>query len=125
MSREDFEKLVAEAILTLPKRIRKKMDNVGIVIEDFPTLEQKSRGGVREGGLLLGLYEGVPRTRRGPGYTMVLPDKITIFQKSLETVAPGAEDLKLQVQRTVWHEVAHHFGFDEHSVQRLARTKKF
>ncbi len=125
MSREDFEQLVRNALLDIPKRLRRLMDNVGIVIEDFPTKEQMSKGGTLRGDLLLGLYEGVPRTKRGPFYTMVLPDKITIFQKPVE-MASGSdpERIKKLVKDTVWHEVAHHFGFDEPAVRQLARKRK-
>lgn len=123
MSRNEFEQLVAEGILDLPKPIRKKMDNVGIVIEDYPTAEQLRRGGVASGGILLGLYEGVPKTRRGGNYTLVLPDKISIFQKSIEAIASTPEEIKAQVKNTVWHEIAHHFGFDDNQIQTLSRKR--
>ncbi len=115
MDRQEFEKLVGEAIEGLPEQIREKMDNVAVVIEDYPKSKQ---------GALLGLYEGVPRTKRGPGYTLVLPDKITIFQKSIEQIAATPEAIRQQVRQTVWHEIAHHFGFSEEGVQDLARRRK-
>jgi predicted Zn-dependent protease with MMP-like domain len=124
LPREDFEKLVRRAILDLPQGIRKRMDNVEIVIEDWPTAEQLQKNGIRQGVLLLGLYEGVPRTKRGIGYNLVLPDKITIFQKSIEEIAKTDAEIQEAVKNTVWHEIAHHFGFDEAGVRRMESRKK-
>jgi len=109
----EFEKLVKEALLEIPERIRKKMDNVEIVIEkDSPR------------GSLLGLYHGVPKTAWGRGFGMRLPDKITIFQEPLERIARTPEELKKIVKNVVWHEVAHHFGFSEKGVRELERKRK-
>lgn len=124
MSREEFERLVAEAIMDLPVSIRKKMENVAVVVEDYPNRVQLKRGGVLSSRLLLGLYEGIPKTKRGPSYTMVLPDKITIFKDSIEAVAVSPQEIKELIKNTVWHEIAHHFGFDEEGVQKLARKRK-
>ena len=108
-----FEILVKEALLEIPENIRKKMDNVEIVVE---------KGSPH--GPFLGLYEGVPRTSWGRGFGMRLPDKITIFQEPLERIARSREELKEIVKNTVWHEVAHHFGFDEKRVRELERKRK-
>lgn len=121
---EEFEDLVRLAILDLPKKIRAKMDNVGIVIEESPSISQIEKGGAAKGGLLLGLYEGVPRTKRGIGYTLVLPDKITIFKKSIEQIATTPEAIRIAITNTVRHEIAHHFGFDETGARRLEKRKK-
>ena len=104
----NFEKLVEEALTALPKHIRDKMDNVAIVIEKRPA---KNR--------YLGLYEGVPQNVWGRSFGMTLPDKITIFQEPLEQMASSQEELKRIVRDTVWHEIAHHFGFDERKVREL------
>lgn len=124
MNVQEFEKLVGQAIDGLPEHVRRKMDNVAVVIEDEPSPQQLKKGGTSVGHILLGLYEGIPRTKRGPGYTLVLPDKITIFKKSIEQVARTPEEIAKQVRQTVWHEIAHHFGFSEQGVQKLARRKK-
>lgn len=124
MDRTSFEKLVSEALDDLPRHVREKMDNVAVVVCDRPSEDQIKKGGVKAGTLLLGLYEGVPKTKRGPGYTLVLPDKITIFQECIEQIASTPEELKSQVRGTIWHEVAHHFGFDEEGVRKLAVAKK-
>jgi predicted Zn-dependent protease with MMP-like domain len=124
MDKIEFENLVKDAIADLPAFVREKMDNVAVVVDDAPNPEQMSKGRVPHGHLLLGLYEGVPRTKRNSGYTMVLPDKITIFQNSIEAVASTPELMRERVKNTVWHEVAHHFGFDENAVRDLDRRRK-
>jgi len=106
-----FRKLVREAVLSLPEKIRQKMDNIDIVIE---------KGSPR--GSLLGLYQGVPKTAWGRDFGMMLPDKITIFQAPIERMARTPKEVKEIVMETVWHEIAHHFGFDEKSVRRLERN---
>jgi len=72
MDENEFEKLVKKAILDLPERIRRKMENVAIVVEQRPTPEQLKKTGLRYGGTLLGLYEGVPKTKWGRGFGMIL-----------------------------------------------------
>ncbi len=109
----DFEKLVAEALESLPGNIRKKMDNVEIVVE--PGLAN---------GPYLGLYQGVPKTAWARGFGMRLPDKITIFQAPLERISHSEAELREVVKDVVWHEVAHHFGFSEKGVRELERKKK-
>ena len=73
---------------------------------------------------LFGLYEGVPRTKRGSGYSFVLPDKITIFQKPIEEAARDEEHLRRIVRDTVWHEFAHHFGIEEGRVRAIEAVKR-
>jgi len=117
MTREQFEKLVKEGIRAIPKKFRDKLDNIDIVIEDWPNIPNKFS--------LLGLYQGVPRTKRTTHYSGVLPDKITIFQKPIERIGGNSEEKICQiVKKTVWHEIAHHFGMDEKKV-REAEIKKF
>ena len=108
-----FKKLVAEALDFLPENIRKKMDNVEIVVE---------KGSPR--GPFLGLYQGVPKNAYGRGFGMSLPDKITIFQEPIERAARSKEELREMVKNVVWHEVAHHFGFSEKGVRELERKRK-
>ena len=108
-----FEKLVAEALESLPENIRQKMDNVEIVVEPGSP-----------NGPFLGLYQGVPKTSWGRGFGMQLPDKITIFQAPLERISRSEEELKEIVKNVVWHEVAHHFGFSEKGVRELEKKRK-
>ncbi|MCL5961901.1 MAG: metallopeptidase family protein [Chloroflexi bacterium] len=116
MLRGTFEKLVSEALDTLPEEFRDKLANVEIVIEDWPSRQAlKGRGTTG----LLGLYEGIPLSRRSSGYTMVLPDKITIFQGPIESHSHFHEEIKKLVQRVVIHEIAHHFGIDDARLREL------
>ena len=124
MKKVEFEKLVKESILELPEKIRQKMDNLALCVEKRPTAEQLRKTGIRYGGFLLGLYEGVPQIKWGRGFGMILPDKITIFQDSIEKFARTPEKIKKLVKTTVWHEIAHHFGFNEKQVRELERKRR-
>lgn len=123
MERDAFEKLVAEGVASIPERFRRLIENTAIIVEDAPTPSQLKKTGVRAGSILLGLYEGVPKTSRY-GALPSLPDKITIFQQSIEAVAHTDEAIREEVKKTVWHEIGHHFGLSEHAV-RKAQTRKF
>lgn len=123
-SREEFENIVIEALMCIPAKFLAKLSNVAIVIEDEPTNEQKEKIKLRGDTLLFGLYEGIPQTERGLNYTAVLPDKITIFKKSIESAARDEEDLREIVKNTVWHEIAHHFGMDEERVRRAEERRR-
>ncbi len=107
------------AISELPLEFQHKLGNVDVVVEDYPTTRQL---GGKKGGRrihLLGLYEGVPKSRRGSHYGMVAPDKITIFQKPIEAIARTERAIEMEVQRVVRHEIAHHFGSSEATLRRL------
>lgn len=114
-----FEALVARALDDLPPWVQERMDNVAVTVVGWPTHEQVRSAGVRRGRLLLGLYEGVPITRRGRGYSLVSPDRIYLFQGPLELVARSPDDLMRLVQDTVIHEIAHHFGFSDDDIDAL------
>ena len=115
MDAKSFEALVVEAVESLPGDIKQKFENIDVVIEDEPTAEHKKTGGAKGGGLLLGLYQGVPLSKRTHYYGNVLPDKITIFKNSIERICRTDNDIKETVRRTVIHEFAHHFGIsDDH-----------
>jgi len=121
MTNQEFRKLVEEAIDSLPKKIRKKMENVAVVIEDNPTPSQRRK--LRNRGLVFGLYEGVPQPKRSSGYSGIPPDKITIFKDSIEKRFKSDHEIREKVKKTVWHEVAHHFGFNEKEVRELEQKK--
>lgn len=111
---DNFEKLVEDALNHIPSFFSEKLENVDLVIENWPSVNQS------KGKLLLGLYQGVPKTKRGSNYNMVLPDKITIFQGPIEMVAKGnPESIKKLVIDTVQHEIAHHFGISDRRLDEL------
>ena len=117
MDHKRFRELVGEAIDSLPKEFAKKLNNVAVVVEDTPTVQQLRKLKMPPWDLLFGLYEGVPQTKRG-SYSGVLPDKITIFKNSIEKVARNAEEIKAQVRSTVIHEIGHHFGLSDKDLRR-------
>ena len=119
MQREKFESLVAKALEQLPLEFQSKMENIDVVVENWPTKEQLSRVKLRSPTQLLGLYEGVPKTRRGGGYGLVPPDKITIFQKPIEARRHPDKQIETEIQKVVCHEIAHHFGSTEESLRRI------
>ncbi len=112
-SEADFEQLVADALDELPDAIRSLMTNVAVTVEDEPPPGQN----------LLGLYEGVPWGKRGPYYSGALPDKITIYRGPIVRMTGGDPTrLRNQVRRTVFHEIAHHFGISD---QRLVDIDRY
>jgi predicted Zn-dependent protease with MMP-like domain len=116
VSRPRFEELVAAALDELPRDLAEGMENVAVLVEDWPRGDQV---GAR-GGTLLGLYEGVPLTRRGPmGYAGVAPDRITIFRGPLCARARDEADLAAHVRVTVRHEIAHHYGISDARLREL------
>ncbi|MFH1841468.1 MAG: metallopeptidase family protein [Candidatus Nealsonbacteria bacterium] len=121
MNQEKFKTLVEKALEELPKNIQKAMDNVAVVIEDFPSKDDLKKTGTSIEGNLLGLYQGVPKTAWGRGFGMQLPDKITIFQNPIENFSSSFEEIQELVKIVVWHEIAHHFGFNEKKVRELEK----
>ena len=118
MRRSDFRQLISQAISELPEFIVRKMDNVAITIEDWPGPEQL-HGLDTSRYDLLGLYLGIPLTERTSNYNFVLPDRIIIYQKNIESRASSVEELKQHVKETVIHEVAHHFGISDAELKRF------
>jgi predicted Zn-dependent protease with MMP-like domain len=119
LSTSDFEHLVAQALDELPQFFRDKLQNIEVVVADWPTVSQLRAAGLGERSLLLGLYEGVPLTRRNSYYGLVLPDKVTIFQGPIEQYCRTTASMARQVRRTVLHEIAHHFGIDDDRLRKL------
>lgn len=119
-----FERLVAEGIDAIPEKFLRLLNNVAIVVEDEPTPEQRKKLRLRGDHTLLGLYEGVPQTVRGGQYYWVLPDKITIFRHPILEYARDSSEVRKIVRDTVWHEIAHHFGMDEHTVRAKERRRR-
>ena len=116
-SREQFEKMVTRALEKLPERVKKRIENVAVCVENQPTREQLEETGSRRGDVLLGLFEGVSETAWGKGFGNILPNKITIFQKNIERFADTPEEVEREVRTTVRHEIAHHFGWSDREIE--------
>ena len=116
MEREEFEKLVFEAMKNLPSFFKKKLDNVEVTVEIWPKDE------IAKGRLLLGLYYGVPKTTWGRGLAPILPDKISIYMGPILWLSRGDEKrIKELVADTVTHEIAHHFGISDKRLDDLRK----
>jgi len=121
MDRERFEWLVTRALQALPEEFTSKLENIDVVVEDWPTVGQLTRVGLRQGQgqILLGLYEGIPLTKRGRHYGLVPPDKITIFRKPIEAKCRYDAEVTAEIQRVVKHEIAHHFGIGDARLEQI------
>lgn len=119
--RTRFEALVLQAVHNLPTEFKQRLENIDVLVQDFPSTRQLGRMGLQNRYQLLGLYEGVPLTVRGSGYNMVPPDKITIFRRPIEATCQSDEEIAAEIQRVVRHEIAHHFGISD---QRLRVIEK-
>ncbi len=119
LSRKRFEQLVTEALKGIPADLRGALDNIEVAIEDWPSEEQLADAGVDEDDLLFGFYHGTPLPQRSPMEPYMLPDLITIFQGSLEEACETEDELRDEIRRTVVHEIAHYFGFDEEKLAEL------
>jgi predicted Zn-dependent protease with MMP-like domain len=134
MQREEFEQLVEEGFLRLPEWVREKIKNVALLIEEEPSVEVRRKERLRRNQTLLGYYQGIPLSVRGENYGvgMTLPDTITLYQLPIEEAAKTSlrdvrpthrEDdafraaVRKEVEQTIWHEFAHHFGMNEHEVR--------
>ncbi len=121
MERERFEELVSEAVEGLPDKFKESLRNISIMVAEWPTREQLDEVGMKRRQDLLGLYEGVPLTKRSRGYQMVLPDRITIFQRPIELHCRSDDRIIERIQRTVQHEIAHYFGISDDRLREIDR----
>lgn len=119
VSKTEFAGIVQAAIDGLPEQFSSAVEDVSIEVLDRPSPKQLSRLGTRKGGLLLGLYVGVPLTRRSVEDSGRLPDAIYLFQHSIESVCSSADELIEQSRVTLLHEIGHYFGMDEDDLTRL------
>ena len=124
MDREAFEALVEKAVRNLPDEFLEGMDNVDVIVNDLPTAEQIEKSDVDKGYTLLGLYEGVPLTKRGLRYQLVLPDVISIFQRPIEEKVRDDFKLYEEVEKVLRHEVAHYFGITDERLYEIEQSKK-
>jgi predicted Zn-dependent protease with MMP-like domain len=119
LNRAAFAAIVAQSLDDLPEVFRAATDNVETVVEDWPDAETMQRAGVGHPAQLLGYYHGVPLTRRDHNYTMVLPDKISIYRMPIVMRCRTRDQVREMVGRVVRHEVAHHFGIDDERLREI------
>lgn len=118
MDTSQFERLVRQVLNELPTEFRSRMENVDVVVEERPARDQLIGSGLGEDECLLGLYEGIPLPDRYD-YNLVLPDKITLFQVPIESICETEQDIVREIQDTVVHEVAHHFGINDDDLEAM------
>jgi predicted Zn-dependent protease with MMP-like domain len=119
MTRERFEKLVAEAIDLIPARFRREMSNLAVVVEDEPGADLLEEMAIEPPDSLYGLYQGIPLPERSWGHGNVLPDRVTLFQKVIEEDAVDDDDVRAVIGETLIHEVGHYFGLSEEEIEEI------
>ena len=119
MNRAAFERHVADALASIPRRFRDAMQNIAIVVEDEPPQELLQSMGIDPPDTLLGFYQGIPLTERSWGYGNTLPDRVLIFQGPHERVAEDKSDLVVAIGETLIHEIGHYFGLSEEEIEEI------
>lgn len=123
MSDEYFDSLITRAMNELPQEYISNMQNVVVVMEDEPSDEQRERLKMRGDSLLLGLFEGVPRTRQTGSESGILPGKITLFKNHIRAVSHDEASFFEQIKRTLWHEIAHYYGLEHSDIDQRQQRK--
>jgi predicted Zn-dependent protease with MMP-like domain len=120
MTRAEFERLVVEATTLIPKRFRREMKNLALVVEDEPSRELLEEMEIEPPDSLYGLYQGTPLPERTWGYGNQLPDRITLYQRIIEEDCEGDEDeVRAVIGETLIHEVGHYFGMSEEEIEEI------
>jgi len=119
MTRQQFERLVVEAITLIPKRFRREMKNLALVVEDEPSAAVLADLEIAPPDSLYGLYQGIPLTERAWDHGNHLPDKITIFQRPIEQDGGDEDDIRAMIGETLIHEVGHYFGLSEEEIAEI------
>jgi predicted Zn-dependent protease with MMP-like domain len=123
MDKQEFERLVTEALASVPEWFLEKLENIEVFIEEEPSRETLARMDIGRGGTLLGLYEGVPLDRRGFYYGNVLPDRIVLYRGPILGMGGGPEEIAARVREVVIHEIGHYFGLSDEELKRLEDEK--
>lgn len=118
VSDAEFERLIDEALASLPGEHVRNIQNIAITWADEPSDEQRVKLELRSHETLLGLYEGVPLAQR-QGIAPVLPDKITLFRGPLCGQAASLQELQEEIRHTLWHEIGHYYGLDHDRIAEL------
>ncbi len=119
MTEAEFERVVREAVASIPEALQARLENVDIVVAHWPSRAELEQAEVPAGYTLYGLYSGVPLTERTSGYNMVLPDRITIYRGPLAEAHTDVDELRAEIRETVIHEFAHFFGLSDEDLARM------
>jgi predicted Zn-dependent protease with MMP-like domain len=121
MTREEFNKTVAEVMDSLPREFRRRIQNVAVLVEDFPPGQQSVEAGKKKGGLLLGLFQGIPLTQQSTFQLPTGPNHIVLYQKNIEAICRNKAQVRDQIRRTVIHEFGHYFGMTEEQLRNAQK----
>ena len=119
MTREKFERLVVEAITLIPKRFRREMKNLALVVEDEPGIALLQEMEIVPPDSLYGLYQGTPLPERSWGFGNVLPDRITLYQRPIEEDCDDEDEVRAVIGETLIHEIGHYFGLSEEEIEEI------
>ncbi len=119
VDRKTFEQYVADALASVPRRFRKAMHNVVILVEDEPAPQLLAEMDIEPPDTLLGLYQGTPLTERSWGHGNTLPDRVLLFQGPHERAAEDEDDLVVAIGETLIHEIGHYFGMSEEQIEEI------
>jgi predicted Zn-dependent protease with MMP-like domain len=117
--RDEFESRVADALASIPRRFRRAMKNIAIIVEDEPSEELLDEMEIEPPDTLLGLYQGTPLPERTSAYGNALPDRILIFQGPHERDSDDDDDLVVAIAETLIHEIGHYFGLSEEEIEEI------
>ncbi len=119
MDRKSFEDLVEKAYNAIPEEFRKRIENVVISVEDYPTRDDLEKLRLRKDSLLLGLYRGVPLPKRSVWQVASFPDEIVIYQKDIERICRNEKEIEEKVNEVLIHEIGHYFGLSDREIYEL------
>lgn len=122
MEREKFEKYVEEALSKIPKKFKKYIQNLAVIIEETPSREiyRQTRSSLFSS--ILGLYHGIPFKHRGPYYGNLPPDVIVIYKKPIEDICRSEEEIRKKVKEVVFHEIGHYFGLKDDELREIEKS---
>ena len=123
LEENEFEDLVKEAVNSLPEKFKKKMENIIVVTEELASAELLAEMKISSPYHLLGLYRGIPYTKRGIWYRNVMPDKIIVFKKPIESRCKNKEEIQESVRKVVIHEIGHYFGLNEAELRKIENER--
>lgn len=121
MKREEFEKTVAEVMDSLPREFRERIQNVAVLVEDYPP-GQRGMVAAKKKGLLLGLFHGIPLTQQSTFGLTMGPNNIVLYQKNIEAICRTKAEVREQIRRTVIHEFGHYFGMTEEQLRKAQKA---